>query len=124
MQLKLDDSHGAKLECFLELLNIRKVAHHVAQSHKENLQFLANASVFQIFIILSLFQFLLVFYSLRRQFELSSFLEIFNVDVLLLTLADLLYTFSSVNQVINKQNRILQVNFIKFLVLFLSFCLR
>jgi hypothetical protein len=124
MQLELDDSHGAKLECFLELLNICKVSHHVAQSHKENLQFFANASKFQLFFVLSLFQFLLVFDSLRRQFELSSFLEIFYIDVLLLTLADLLYTFSSVNQVINKQNRILQVNFIKFLVLLFTFCLR
>ena len=37
MELKLDDGHGAKFECFLKLLNIGKVSNNIAQSYKENL---------------------------------------------------------------------------------------
>jgi hypothetical protein len=117
VKLQFHNGHRAKLESLLELLDVGEVSHHISQSHKEDLQSLVDVDIFLLFLQLPLPEFLLVFDAFWRQLELASFLEVLDIDIFLFALADLLDALPAVDEVVGKQDCVLEVDLVEFLVL-------
>ncbi len=122
--MKLSHSHGAKLEGLFEILDIGETSNHLAKPDEEGLQALVYLYVALLFEYLSLPELFLVLNPLRREPSIASFLEILDVDVILLLPIDLPHALPPLNQVVYKQHCILKIYLVQLLILLLFLQLR